>query len=716
MDGGDDRLILSDPARHREGAWDSSHPAPTTGGSRSGPARRPTYAGRMLDVHTRVTRRSGGGGGDADAGGPGGDGPSPAPLDGAPAPSSPSTWRRVRPAVTVLGGLALTLLLAVVVTVLLDASAWPHPVNALRNRTFDSPALVPSVAVVWVFVLLVVALLGRLWTGMGVVSALTVLVGLVNVTKLELRNDPVYPSDVVFLRQPSFLLEMVSKAQLVRGAVALVAVVLLAAAVGWVVGKFFPRLTMNATRRRRRGVVLARVLVVVVCMGMLHVAGNFNERGNQWRAAFDSTGMRWRAWDQRVNYQQNGFVSGLLYNMHVDAMTEPDGYSEAAVRRVVQRYQAEAARMNQGRTGSLEDTNVVIVLSESFSQPAWLDGVSWPENLIPRTTATMEQTVSGRMLAPGIGSGTANTEYELLTGQSLSQLSPQLTTPYEQLVSNYDRFPSAVEWFRRHGHEPVAIHPFSPRMYSRPEVYDAFGFDRFVSKDQMKNTKRGGGRFIDDRSAFAEVLDQIRDTDKPVLAHLVTMQNHMPYGGQYDDPIPPTSGLSGEYARQAGAYARGISRTDEALDELLTQLKASPEPTTVIFYGDHVPPQVYPQSLLDREGPLRSHQTPFLIWSNREQLRHTDLPTTSPTQFLPMMFNAMDVPVPPWYALLTDLGGQVPAMDAGITVGADGERVRVADLGPEAKRVLRDYRLIQYDLSVGERWSEKAMFGDAPAR
>ena len=56
----------------------------------------------------------------------------------------------------------------------------------------------------------------------------------------------------------------------------------------------------------------------------------------------------------------------------------------------------------------------------------------------------------------------------------------------------------------------------------------------------MKYKARGGGRFIDDKSAFDEVLHQIETHQKPVLAHLITMQNHMPFGGQYDDPINPT--------------------------------------------------------------------------------------------------------------------------------------------------------------------------------
>ena len=567
--------------------------------------------------------------------------------------------------------------------------------------------------VVWVFVILVLALIGRLWLSLGIVTALTALLGAVNATKLELRNDPVVPSDLIFLGQPGFLFDMVPKSKILMGGLGLVAVVLLAWGFGWLVAKLFPRVS---TWLPRRGVIIlrvTRVLVVVICIALLGLANNFNEKDNPWRAAFDSTGLRWRFWDQRVNYQRNGFVAGLLFNTHVTAMAKPKGYSKAAVEEVAQRYEAKAAAMNEGRTATIDKTNVVIVLSESFSQPAWLKTVKFPRDVIPKTTAQMEKTVSGRMLAPGFGSGTANTEYELLTGQSLSQLSPQLAVPYEQLVSHYDDYPSAVGYFLSHGHTPVAIHPFSPRMYARTSVFDSFGFEKFITKDDMKFKGRGGGRFIDDESAYNEVLNQIDTNDKPVLAHLITMQNHMPFGGQYDDPINPT-GLPPKYAKLAGQYARGIARSDDALADMFAKLKKSPEPTAVIFYGDHLPPQVYPQSLVEREGPLTAHQTPFLIWSNRKPLAHTKLPTTSPIQFMPKLFNALKVPIPPWYALLDDLDKEIPAMDSGITINPQDKRVKPSQLTPEAKKVLADYRMIMYDLSIGERYSEKTMYGDTP--
>ena len=71
--------------------------------------------------------------------------------------------------------------------------------------------------------------------------------GTVNYTKLELRNDPVYPSDVTFLRQPGFLFEMVPVSKVVLGAIGLVVVVVVAAVAGWLIAKVFPGLSWQST-------------------------------------------------------------------------------------------------------------------------------------------------------------------------------------------------------------------------------------------------------------------------------------------------------------------------------------------------------------------------------------------------------------------------------------------------------------------------------------
>ena len=514
------------------------------------------------------------------------------------------------PRVTLVGTLAITVLWAWLVTVVLDASNFPAPLNALRNRTFDAPALLPSVMVVWVFVILVLALIGRLWVSLGVVTALTALLGAVNATKLDLRNDPVVPSDLVFLRQPGFLFDMVPKSRLLMGALGLVVVVLLAWGFGWLVAKVLPPLSRGAPATWRDRPTRDPGAGRGDLPRPARPRQQLQREGQPLAGGLRLDRPAVAAWDQRVNYQRNGFIAGLLFNTHVTAMAEPKGYSKAAVEEIAERYQAKAAAMNEGRTATIDKTNVVIVLSEGFSQPAWLKTVKFPTDVIPKTTAAMKKTVSGKDAGPGLRQ--RHGEHGV---RAAHRPVPQPAVPSALGALRAARLalrglPVGGRLLPVPRAHPVAIHPFSPRMYARTKVFETFGFDKFITKDDMKFKGRGGGRFIDDESAYNEVRHQIDTHDEPVLAHLITMQNHMPFGGQYDDPIKPT-GLPPKYADLAGQYARGLARSDDALADMFAKLKKSPEPTAVIFYGDHLPPQVYPQSLVEREGA--AHRAPDAV-------------------------------------------------------------------------------------------------------
>jgi hypothetical protein len=46
-------------------------------------------------------------------------------------------------------------------------------------------------------------------------------------------------------------------------------------------------------------------------------------------------------------------------------------------------------------------------------------------------------------------------------------------------------------------------------------------------------------------------------------------------------------------------------------------------------------------------------------------------------------------------------------------VNAKNQTVQESQLSPQAKQALSDYRMIMYDLSIGKRYSEKTMYGDA---
>jgi phosphoglycerol transferase MdoB-like AlkP superfamily enzyme len=264
------------------------------------------------------------------------------------------------------------------------------------------------------------------------------------------------------------------------------------------------------------------------------------------------------------------------------------------------------------------------------------------------------------------------------------------------------------------GREPIAVHPYMTSMYKRDAVYPILGFDKFVSEDDLDNpVYLDDSDFVSDQTAFDEVRHQIDATDAPLLVNLVTMQNHYPMKDLYDDPLPVT-GLSGDPRAEAEGYGRGLQYTDAALEEFLAGLEASDEPTAVVFYGDHQP-GIWPQDVRDRNGDLAMRETPFFVWANFPTEKVETAPVTSPIYFLPLLYDAVGAPLPPWYALLHDLYASVPAMEQGVYVDAEGESHSRRELPPGAQRLLDDYRLLQYDLSVGKRYTEKVMFEQAPS-
>jgi hypothetical protein len=105
------------------------------------------------------------------------------------------------------------------------------------------------------------------------------------------------------------------------------------------------------------------------------------------------------------------------------------------------------------------------------------------------------------------------------------------------------------------------------------------------------------------------------------------------------------------------------------------------------------------------------HETPFWVWANFPGPRGRQ-PTTSPIHFMDLVLRRANARVPPYYALLDELRQEVPAMEDGVLLDSSGQAVTPGQLSTRAARLLHDYRLVQYDLSVGSRFSTRTMLGE----
>ncbi len=625
------------------------------------------------------------------------EGPERSPAGPAAAP-----WPR-----TLLLALLYTVPVAMLCDAVLEVSVWWGAYDvSWYDFVWAGYGFFLGSVVLWAVLVWLLCVTGRLWISAALLLSAALVVAVVSRQKLEVREEPLYPSDLDFVTSAGFLLDMAGPV----APVALAAVVAALLAGGVLLGRRlrgrFPPLDRRARPRAWRRLVVVRLGVGLLTTLLLLQLPGFNQSGNVWRALYESKDVRWSSWYQRLNFQRAGFVGGFLYNMPMRAMAEPRGYDRAAMDDLVERYRSRAGQINAGAdAGVLGSTNVVLVLSEAFSDPARLDGVAPAEDPIPRTRELMDAAPSGPMLAQLYGGGTANMEFEALTGMSLGLFRPQMTTPYQMLVPGFETFPNAARFFGRLGYDTAALHPYFTGMYKRNAVYPVLGFDAFLSKDDMATTDRiGDSDFISDASTFDEVLHRIDASEDPMFLNVVTMQNHFPMAGTYDDPIPVEGVDEAEPRAEVEHYLRGLTHSDRALERLLEGLRSLDEPTAVVFYGDHQP-GIYPDSVTRRgDNERKIMQTPFLLWSS-EGNRARTLPLTSPIYFLPLLLRELGAPVPTYYALLLDAWQHLPAMEKGQFHGPDGAPHPEEELDPRARALLADLRLAQYDLSIGERWA-----------
>src|SRR5699024_9346637 len=261
----------------------------------------------------------------------------------------------------------------------------------------------------------------------------------------------------------------------------------------------------------------------------------FNQPENKVKAAYD-THAYWIPYSQEMNYYNNGFVGGFLYNLDVQPITKPAGYSKEKLNALIKKYEKRAEELNHSRTGSLKDTNVVFIMNESFSDPLLLNGIEANKDPIPFIRSLEEQSLSGSAHAQSIGGGTANSEFAALTGISMEPLAPNVSSPYTQMVDKMTALPSVIRQLKENGHRATAIHPFNTSMYKRKDVYPGLGFDEFLYDKTMQHTDRVTPEsYISDEASYEEVLRVMTESKEKDFVHLVTMQNHMPFANKYEE-------------------------------------------------------------------------------------------------------------------------------------------------------------------------------------
>lgn len=546
------------------------------------------------------------------------------------------------------------------------------------------------------------ALSGSSIIGSFLTVFISLALGAANFLKYTYRNEYLFPSELSMITELPFLIDMITLREFVFfGGLFFI-----------IIGTMVLIYQKFSLKRRK---ILSKklhyswriTLVIVSAIILVHVY-RFNQPGNRIKAAFNETA-DWVTYNQKRNYENNGFVAGFLFNFGSEYMDKPDDYSRESVLAILDEYTEKAEQINKERAHAAIDANIIFLMNESFSDPSRIEGFEMSDDPIPFTRELMDNTLSGHSLSQSIGGGTANSEFEALTGMALEPFAGHVYAPYVEATNIMQHMPSIIQRTNDDRLNTTALHSNYAHLYKRTNVYENFGFDKFIHRKIMNYKEQlGNSDYISDAASYKELIDRMEETDGKDFIHLVTMQNHMSYRDKYDNPDFETSGLNND--DEGDGYLQDLNHSDEALKDLIAYIDQHDEETLLVFWGDHLP-SIYPDSILDQNSRLTMRQTPLFFYSNQADLEG-NLGTISPIYYINHVLDILDVKVTPFEALLMSLEEEVPGLYGGLYLqdGSDQTFETRADLNDQAQALLEKFNMIQYDIVSGDRYTKDLGF------
>ncbi|MGB2787224.1 MAG: LTA synthase family protein [Candidatus Saccharimonadaceae bacterium] len=541
--------------------------------------------------------------------------------------------------------------------------------------------------------LIYLGLVGNAIVSQHLLAATSIVIMFVNEAKFASRGAPLLPEDFMMAGNAGNLTDMVNIWLLVGNLIAAVAVVAIAIPISrWA------KKRLGAKEIPRKSSLISRlVLFIVGCAGIYGISLLVMSNGSR-EQTIPYLKMTLINWNQKLNYDSNSFAAGFIYNIRSSEMKEPDGYSQQKIEEIVKRYRDVAEKKNVGKkTMAEQDIDLIYVMNESFSDPTELTA-DYPfsgGDPIPYTRSIMKENTSGRVYSPMYGGGTADVEFEAMTGFSTYYLDMM---PYPSSVARLPDFPSTANTLRKLGYQTTAIHPYEGSMYKRNFVYSNIGIQNFIDQTTMKfRDTVPSSRYISDDSAYKQITDTLESSDKNKFVLLVSMQNHMPYDIKIDNPqFVSSASYTSVTSDEQTNYLASINHSDKALESFIKVINGRKKKTVLVLWGDHRP-GIYNDLEETPENIALRYETPLLIYANFP-VEKKDVGAISPNYLTNTVFEIVNSKLTPMQYMLDEIRSLNPQLTKN-----NNANIKDSDL-------MHDYKLIEYDIISGKRYSQDLGF------
>ena len=335
-------------------------------------------------------------------------------------------------------------------------------------------------------------------------------------------------------------------------------------------------------------------------------------------------------WAQVNTYQTTGFAPAFISFWQRMKISKPDGYTEQSAEEILDEYGAAEASAETEKKDTGEQPMIITIMNESFSDLSVLGPLACTEDDLaffyslkddPHTIEYGWDYVSTR------GGGTSTTEFEYLTGDSMTYTNG--INPYSSF--DFTNVSSMVSILKEQGYHTIAMHPENPENWRRSVVYPKLGFDEFLSISSFEDSERTVWNRVSDLGDYQKLIEIYEAQTEPTFIFNVTMQNHGGYDGIGELKPEEIVDVDEEYSGYSDLqmYESLIAKSDQALSYLISYFEQVDRPVLICFFGDH-----QPALNGDFENALREagkedtdtdltmtekiYTVPYFIWSNYE--------------------------------------------------------------------------------------------------
>ena len=313
-------------------------------------------------------------------------------------------------------------------------------------------------------------------------------------------------------------------------------------------------------------------------------------------------------------YRDYGMPYCFIMTSANAGISRPKGYSEELITDILENKTEKGTdTLLTRKNDSKEHPNIIVLQMESFTVAQDYANIEVDRDPTPVFNDLYKKYTSGSFTVPACGAGTANTEFEVLTGISAKFFGPG-EYPYKGKLRK-KTLENMAYVAKSHGYRTSALHDHRALFYNRNEVYANMGFDTFTSVEYMNNVSFTPTNWCKDTVLTGEIMDIMRSSEERDFLHVISVEGHGAYPTErvFKNPYTTVTCDDEETKWKYEYYLNECHEMDTFIGELIQAIEEADEPTVMIIYGDHIP------ALDVKEENYKAdslYQTRYVIWDN----------------------------------------------------------------------------------------------------